>query len=1453
MFLPVGARVRWKGVKGLLLLTALALACAGAPAAQADLSWSTQTLSPTGTSSDQMQVATDAAGDAIAVWVENDPQSGPRIVEETRKAGGDFTVCSTPCWVSGTDSDASSPSIAMNASGHAIVTWDANYTSDTSTDATHVDGYAEGTVSGGFGAAETVQGIIGSIDDTDPQAGIDSAGDEFVAASIIRDQPAVTSQIVAYDKLVGDSGFYLEDIDSNAATGAPTSNDMQRTVNPDADPRIAVNPAGAVLVSWTEEYQQLDVDAPYYDTKIVEASYRAAGGAGGDSNSHGGFTETPQRVSEASPLSNQAVPALDSSGNGTVAYVDNNPNGALDQGVTVQVADRAATTTDTGSFTAPTVISDRSVQAFSPDIVYDSSGDALLAWQQYTDTIGTATVVEVASRPSGGSFGTATVASAAGVQDGPEIGVDSQGRETVEWDSDDNASADNSFVEAATRSGDSGAFTTPTRITGSLPLDTADGDPQLSVSAAGQAVIVWHYEDADSNDDTVVQAAIGSLPGSTPPPPPPPPPPPVPNVIVTAAPIQAGQAIVLTTDVGNATALDWHFTGGPANVLGARVGGVFQNSVRLHWFTGSLTAKVTVTSPSGVHTYSRVFKLPALPSDRYSKLVDPAVAKSPRVFATGDTATLLGNTPCGPVTLYSGDQESSGCMRPVNTVADIPDAERGVIDALAASLNLDPSDPQLMDTAVQRLDGYVAIGPDLLNNTWSVNPHGSAKLMSFPGIGALTSSNASLNVGGINLGGLSGGFSLHVDPSKLDIPLGSLPKPSLPDIGGFPLVGDWNIDLGAGDATIDTDLQLPSWLSIGGVPLHIPVKFKATPGGLVLDALNIGPLNANLGPLTVTGLHLTYDRPSDTWTGSGKVCLLTGVCLDMSPPNGEVKIVHGALNYAGATLDFPPPGVPLFTGVNLTNIGFGVGLDPTRLKANAGISVLDLVQLNGELIAAFPTADHPFYLARDEVGNDFPSDLYGQPFHEPTIGAAADVLVNLPDIGYVKLGSGYLLYEVPDFIALGGSADFTIPDLLELGGSIAGAANFTDHTMNLNAEIHACLLLIGKVCAKAVVDISKAPDDGGGAGGCVDVAGFHIGGGVLWKGFKPVIWPFDGCKWSRFKVDVRPSIASAAAATQTIRVRRGAPNPALKLWGHGAAPLVRVTGRGGQALDSTDKGFDFSPGGHIRILRYQGTTGDFTVVGLERAQPGTYTVSTLPGSVPFTEIDSATDQPDAKITADVTGSGERRLLTYDIRNRPDQTVTFWDTNLGGAATKIGHVNGGGKGQLHFATPPGDRRRTIYAQFTLDGLPAERMTVAHYQPPAPTLSTPRDLRVKRTKTGVKASWHSVPGATKYEIVLTDNTTGYQHLVSTGHHAIVLKGIPRTIGGTLTVRALDKFRQSLTAKASFKRLAAPTSRFSKLARCKLGKRKITCTGGPEVKKPKKPVKKKPKKPKKHKRGK
>jgi hypothetical protein len=1458
------------------LIVAIVAAFAGvAPAsASAALTWSStapgtpQTLSPSGTSADQVQVATDAAGDAVAVWVQNDAQDGvTRIAMATRSAGQDFKTCeqggqqvTCDTLISPVDTDATQPSVAINSSGRVLITWDGE---PTNAPGQHAPYYVTGPVGGTLSAPAQLADYDDDSADpslgTDPQAGIDAAGDLFIATLYTFDateqgEAYEQGNIIMFTRLATGSRFVSTTLDATPPTGGVPRTYETMIAPPTADPRVAVNPAGAVVVTWGEQYFVNNVDSPPRTYNVVESAYRAPGGAGGDPN-HGGFEGTPLIVSDGSTFDqSDAQPAIDSTGNVIVVDVKHDV-----QGYVVLATPRSASSSPSGAYGVQVQISSSSLSASSPTVTFDASGNAYAAWLQNVDTSGSgAGQIEVAYRPAtatGGppEFGAAVAASGpdadAGpdIQDadaGPVIGVDSAGRQTVEWASrapavpGDDTQRD--FVEAATRDGSTGSFSTPAELTPALDLDTGDGPPQLSVSASGQAVAVWHYTDADG--DTIAQAAFGSLPTQTPPPPPPPPPPSVPNVIVPAEKLQAGKEIVLTADVSNASSLDWSFKGGPAHVIGDTVGGHLQNSVRLHWFDKALDVKVTVTSSSGVHTYSRSFKLPGLPTDPTSKAVIPPIKSTPRVFATGDTATLLGQTTCGAVTLYSGEQVVSGCMRPINQLSDVPAQERGVINTIAGALSLDSSNSQVMDSALQKLDGYVVVGPALLNHTWPAVPDPGANVISFPGLGVLTSSHASLNVGGVKLGGISGhGFSLHVNPGRPDIPLGSLPKPSLPDVGGFPLVGDWNIDLDSGDATIDAHLQLPDWLSIGGIPIQSPVKLRATPGGLVVDKISIGPLNVDLGPLAVNKFKITYDRPSDTWTGSGEVCVLDGACLDMSPPNGEVKIVHGALNYAGATLVFPEgSGIPLFAGVDLNKIGFGLGLDPFRLIGRAGISVLDLVELDGEFVTAFPTHDHPFVLARDEVGNDFPPEDYGVPFTEPTIGAAADVSLNLPEVGYTKLGSGYLLFEIPDYIAIGGAFNVNLVNVIQIDGGVSGAMNFRDKTLNLHAEAEACLLLIGKICAGAAVNVSRAPDDGGGAGGCIDIAGFHIGGGVLWKGTKIVVWPFDGCKWSRFAVDVKPSLASAAAASRTIVVKRGAPNPALKLFGKGAAPLVRVTGPGGQSLNSTDKGFDYSPGGHIRILRYQGNGVDFTVVGLEKAKPGTYTVTTLPGSVPFTEIDSATDPPDAKVTAKVTGTGSRRMLSYDIRNRPDQTVTFSDVNTGGAAKAIGTIHGGGKGTLRFTPAPGRGRRSIVAQFTLAGMPAERLTVAHYRPPSPQLPTPTHVRAVRHRTRLLISWRRVAGATRYDIVITDRGTGYQRLVATRGDSVVVTHIPLSVGGRVTVRATAGYRLSLAAGVSVRRLASPKNSFAQLGKCKLRKRKISCVGGPPVpKRHKKPT--------------
>jgi hypothetical protein len=293
-----------------------------------------------------------------------------------------------------------------------------------------------------------------------------------------------------------------------------------------------------------------------------------------------------------------------------------------------------------------------------------------------------------------------------------------------------------------------------------------------------------------------------------------------------------------------------------------------------------------------------------------------------------------------------------------------------------------------------------------------------------------------------------------------------------------------------------------------------------------------------------------------------------------------------------------------------------------------------------------------------------------------------------------------------------------------------------------------------------------------------------------------------------------------------MRVRPGKPDPALKIYGQGAAPMVHVSGPGGQ-FDSTARGIDISPDHRIRIIRYHGAAESFTVIGLQHERPGTYVITPLPGSVAFGQAERAVNPPNALATGRVTGRDLHRALAYRVRPRADQSVTFWEVGEGQSAKAIGTVRGGGQGVIRFSPAPGRARRTIVAQFTLAGLPAERLRVASFRPPSPTLPRPRALRVIRHKRALVISWHPVHDAVSYQISVT-SPTGLQRFATTLHHTFVLKRIPLSAGGTVTVRAVDQTRHSATTSSRFKALAAPPRAFHALGHCKLSRHKITCHG-------------------------
>ena len=316
----------------------------------------------------------------------------------------------------------------------------------------------------------------------------------------------------------------------------------------------------------------------------------------------------------------------------------------------------------------------------------------------------------------------------------------------------------------------------------------------------------------------------------------------------------------------------------------------------------------------------------------------------------------------------------------------------------------------------------------------TITPKPGAAVAAYPAGKVIASSNAAMSIDGIRLGSRTD-FVLNTAPAGGRIPLGTYPidLAGLRRLAGFELGTDIRVTVLPGTASsppgaeIVANLKLPTWLTIGGVRAQGQVTVRAfADGKLILDHLRIGPIDADIAnALNVERLQLDYTAtgPVKEWRGQGKACVVGGTCLDMIPPNGQVVIANDALKLAGATLQFPPPGIPLFPGLNLDRIGFTVGLDPTLIAGNARVTALKIYQIDGRLLLAFPSAATPYVFSADTAGGGFPAHYYGRVHTQPTVAIAASAALKVPVVGSIPLGNGYFVYEYPGYVGFGGGVD----------------------------------------------------------------------------------------------------------------------------------------------------------------------------------------------------------------------------------------------------------------------------------------------------------------------------------------------------------------------------------------------------------------------------------------------
>lgn len=456
-------------------------------------------------------------------------------------------------------------------------------------------------------------------------------------------------------------------------------------------------------------------------------------------------------------------------------------------------------------------------------------------------------------------------------------------------------------------------------------------------------------------------------------------------------------------------------------------------------------------------------------------------------------------------------------------------------------------------------------------------------------------------------------------------------------------------------------------------------------------------------------------------------------------------------------------------------------------------------------------------LDRGEVGDNFPEKFYGRRFTRSTFAIAADASITVPLVGRTRLGGAYLVYEYPGYVGLGGDFhdDFAF-GYLTLDGRIDGEVNAGNGRFNLSGGVTVCVADV--VCRGGSGVISSA-----GAGGCVKLTIDHylddfeisVGGGVRYSPFETIPMVL-GCRASRFEepnVFEGRAVLAQLGGVRTVRVDRGDPSRAIRLDGASGAPRVQVKTPGGEVLTSSD-GPGLKATKTMRIMRSEQLKS--TVVGLMDPKPGAYTIEPLPGSPPITKLTEAQDPPAARVRASISGTDTRRTLVYDVLPRPGQRVTFVERAQGGSRT-IGTVSGG-RGQLAFSPAPGSDRRSIEAQFELEGIPAERLTVARFAPPSARLGQPGRLLVRRAGDRLRVSWPPVRGATSYE-VLTTLATGAQRATTTRRNSATIRPVTPTSGGLVAVRAVASMRQGSVRTARFKATAPPApTRFGPLPRLK-----------------------------------
>ena len=167
-----------------------------------------------------------------------------------------------------------------------------------------------------------------------------------------------------------------------------------------------------------------------------------------------------------------------------------------------------------------------------------------------------------------------------------------------------------------------------------------------------------------------------------------------------------------------------------------------------------------------------------------------------------------------------------GCMQPLTSLQEIPDAEWGVLQEQAKALGI-PLTRDAAQTALSLSNAWIAYQGVSVNGV-QMNPSAGSAIVILPQIHIIAASNAALSIGQLKFSAPPRfTFDTRLVGGQIDIGSFGLAAGSLDALGAFKILGKLDVKLvppGSGPdspgARITATLRAPSFLSVAGVNLQ---------------------------------------------------------------------------------------------------------------------------------------------------------------------------------------------------------------------------------------------------------------------------------------------------------------------------------------------------------------------------------------------------------------------------------------------------------------------------------------------------------------------------------------------------------------------------------------------------------------------------------------------------------